>query len=124
MNQRPLGLLANCSRYLGSMASLRGGEADGHLRRPGHVHRSGEADHQGLAKRLDAARTVLGQLGGELTSSYLTVGPYDLVAILEAPNDDLVAKFALAVGSQGNVHTTSLKAFPEAEYRRLITGST
>lgn len=48
------------------------------------------------------------------------MGVYDLVAVIEAPNDDAVAKFVLALASAGNVRTTTLNAFPEAEYREII----
>lgn len=71
-------------------------------------------------KRLDAARTMLKDLGGTLKEFYLTLGQYDIVTVLEAPNDDVVARFVLQVASAGNVRTTTLKAFPEAEYRKVV----
>ena len=73
-------------------------------------------------KRLDAAKKLLKDMGGELKDVYLTLGQYDLVVVAEAPSDDVIAKFVLAVGSLGNVRTTTLKAFPEAEYRKIIAG--
>ena len=73
-------------------------------------------------KRLDAAKKLLKDLGGELKGFYLTLGEHDIVIIAEAPNDEAVAKFVLAVGSAGNVRTNTLKAFPEAEYRKIIQG--
>lgn len=73
-------------------------------------------------KRLDTAKKLLKDLGGDLKAFYLTLGQYDIVTIAEAPSDDVIAKFALALGSAGNVRTTTLKAFPEAEYRKIIQG--
>ena len=73
-------------------------------------------------KRLEAGKKLLKELGGELKQFYLTMGPYDIVIILEAPSDDVVAKFALAVGALGNVRTTHLRAFSEAEYRKIVAG--
>jgi len=73
-------------------------------------------------KRLDTAKKLLKDLGGDLRAFYLTLGQYDIVTIAEAPSDDVIAKFALALGSAGNVRTTTLKAFPEAEYRKIIQG--
>jgi uncharacterized protein with GYD domain len=58
-----------------------------------------------------------------MTGFYLTMGVYDFVAVMEVKDDETAAKYALAVAAQGNVRTTTLKAFPEAEYRRLIKGS-
>lgn len=73
-------------------------------------------------KRLDAAKKLLKELGGELKQFYLTMGSYDIVVVAEAPNDETVAKFVLAVGSAGNIRTTTLKAFTEAEFRKIIAG--
>lgn len=84
--------------------------------------------HQGIQnikdspKRLDAAKKLLKGMGGELKEFYLTMGAYDIVVVAEAPSDEVMAKFALAVGSAGNVRTTTLKAFTEAEYRKIIQG--
>ena len=71
-------------------------------------------------KRLDAAKKLLKSMGGEFKQFYLTMGAYDLATIVEAPNDEAIAKFALVVGSLGNIRTTTLKAFPEDEYRKII----
>lgn len=71
-------------------------------------------------KRVDAARELAGKLGAELKDVYLTIGPYDVMAILEAREDQDAAKFALSLGSLGNVRTAMLKAFPEDEYREIV----
>ncbi len=71
-------------------------------------------------KRLDAARKLLKDMGGELKAFYLTLGSYDIVTVAEAPNDETLAKFVLALASSGNVRTTTLKAFAEPDYRKLI----
>ncbi|MGE5850317.1 MAG: GYD domain-containing protein [Candidatus Methylomirabilota bacterium] len=71
-------------------------------------------------KRLDAAKKMLKGMGGEIKDFYLTMGSYDIAIIAEAPSDEAIAKFALASGSLGNVRTTTLKAFPEAEYRKIV----
>jgi len=49
-------------------------------------------------------------------------GRYDAIVFVEAPNDEVVAKFALAVGSQGNVRSETMRAFNEEEYRRIVSG--
>ena len=73
-----------------------------------------------LPKRLDAAKKILGDMGGSFKSFYLTMGEYDMVAVCEAPDDAVAARFALTLGMGGNVRTRTLKAFPEAAYRELI----
>ena len=71
-------------------------------------------------KRLDAAKTLAKKLNGEIVEFYMTTGAYDMVVMLEAPDDEAAAKFALSLGSGGNVRTTTLKAFSEQSYRSII----
>lgn len=53
---------------------------------------------------------------------YFTLGEYDIVALIEAPSDEAYARAALVIGSQGNIRTTTLKAFTQEEFVRLIQG--
>ena len=72
-------------------------------------------------KRLDAAKKLIKDMGGELKAVYLTMGSYDFVTVAEAPSDETVAKFVLTLASGGNVRTVTMKAFPENEYRKLVS---
>jgi uncharacterized protein with GYD domain len=72
-------------------------------------------------KRLDAARKQLGDMGGSFKSFFLTMGEYDMVAVVEAPDDAVLARFSLMLAASGNVRTRTLKAFPEFAYREIIT---
>ena len=71
-------------------------------------------------KRLDAAKALAKKFNGEILDFYMTTGAHDMVVMLEAPDDEAAAKFALSLGSAGNVRTTTLKAFPEKSYRSII----
>ena len=73
-------------------------------------------------KRLDAAKKVLKQLGGEVKAFYMTQGNFDALLISEAPNDDILAKFLLKTGAAGNVRTTTVRAYSEQEYRNIMGG--
>ena len=57
----------------------------------------------------------------EYKALYMTSGDSDLLAIVDAPNGDDVAKFVLALSSRGNVRTRTRRAWPEAEYLKLIS---
>jgi len=72
------------------------------------------------AKRLDAGREAFAKAGVKLKDTYLTMGRYDLVTVIEAPDDETYAKAVLGLGAQGSVSTETLKAFTEDEYRRII----
>ncbi len=72
--------------------------------------------------RAEAARQAIRDMGGDMKALYLTMGTYDLIAIIEAPSDEVAAKFVLGLGLLGNVRTTTLKAFTEAEFRDIVAG--
>jgi uncharacterized protein with GYD domain len=72
--------------------------------------------------RVDAARKAFQAAGGELKAFYMTFGEYDAVVISEGPNDETAAKLALSIGAQGNLRTTTSRAFTEAEFRKIVAG--
>ena len=71
--------------------------------------------------RLDAGKQAFKSAGAEIKDFYLTMGQYDAVVVSEAPDDETMAKIALTIGSQGNVQTQTFRAYPESEYRKLIS---
>jgi uncharacterized protein with GYD domain len=71
-------------------------------------------------KRLDAARQLAKKMGCEVREFYMTTGACDMVVIVDAPDDEAVAKFNLTLAMGGNVRTTTLKAFTEDSYRKII----
>lgn len=71
--------------------------------------------------RLDAAKAAFKAFGAEMTQFYLAMGRYDIIIVTEAPNDEAVAKAALAIGSRGAVKTETFRVFNEDEYRDIIS---
>ncbi len=70
--------------------------------------------------RLDAAKKAFKAAGGKLVAFYMTLGQYDLVTISEFPDDESAAKALLTLGASGNLRSQTLKAFTEAEYRKVL----
>ncbi len=71
------------------------------------------------AKRVEGVRDMAQRMGGKL-QIYYTMGEYDIVSIVEMPSDEAYNKFALWLGSQGNVRTKSLKAWTTEEAVKII----
>ncbi len=71
-------------------------------------------------KRLRAAKRLAKDCGLKFRDFHMTMGQYDGIATVEAPNDEAVAKFMLSLGSAGNVRTTTLKGFSEREFRKIV----
>ena len=72
--------------------------------------------------RLEKAKAAMKAAGGEMKAFYLTMGGYDAVAISEAPSNEAYANAILGIASGGAVRTETLCAFPEADYRKIVTG--
>jgi uncharacterized protein with GYD domain len=58
--------------------------------------------------------------GCEMKEIYWTLGQYDIVTIVEAPDEQSLMSFGLALGSAGNVRTQTLRAFNKAEFSALL----
>ncbi len=71
-------------------------------------------------QRVAAAREAARSHGCEMKEMYLTIGAHDIVAMIDAPDDAAMARFLLSVSATGNVRTTTLKAFSEDEYQKII----
>ncbi len=71
-------------------------------------------------KRAAAAKDAAKKLGVDMTQIYWTVGQYDLVAVIEAPNDESATAFALSTSSAGNVRTQTLRAFSRDETNAIL----
>jgi uncharacterized protein with GYD domain len=71
-------------------------------------------------RRLDAAKKLLTDMGGEMKQFYMVLGDFDFVGICEAPDDAVMARYVLQLGGLGFVRTKTLKAFPETAYREII----
>lgn len=81
----------------------------------------GIRNYKETAKRADSFGAAAQKLGAKLLNIYWTVGPYDLVAIIEAPDDESVTATLLQLGGVGNVRSTTLRAFGREEMDRIIT---
>ena len=73
------------------------------------------------SKRLDGLKQKLREMGGAVEAFYLTMGPYDTVAVVTLPDDATMARLALWLGAAGNVRTVTMRAFAEEEYRDIVT---
>ena len=70
--------------------------------------------------RLDAARALAKKMGCTLGDFYMTTGATDMAIIAEAPDDETMARFNLTLAMGGNIRTTTMKAFNEEAYRKII----
>jgi uncharacterized protein with GYD domain len=72
-------------------------------------------------KRADAVKEAAKKFGASMTQIYWTMGQYDIVAVIEAPDDASATAFALAIGGAGNVRGQTLRAFSRDEMGGILT---
>ncbi len=70
--------------------------------------------------RASAATALAESMGGKIKDIYWTNGPYDIVTVAEFPDDATGTAFLLAAGSQGNIRTTTLRAFDRDEVAEIL----
>ncbi len=80
----------------------------------------GVRNYKDTVQRADAVSQLAQRMGGSQTALYWTLGSYDLVSIADFPDDETATAFALAVSSQGNVRTTTMRAFTEGDMRSIL----
>ncbi len=71
-------------------------------------------------KRAEAFRSLCEKLGGRVKDLYWTMGRYDIVTIVEAPDDVTINAILYSVASLGNVRTETLRASTAQELNQVI----
>ena len=71
-------------------------------------------------QRYERSQQLQDKHGVRLQQIYWTVGPYDLVAIAEAPYEESITAFFLELASAGNLRTTTLRAYDRGEMSGIL----
>lgn len=80
----------------------------------------GVAAFKDTVDRYEAAREAAAARGITFKGIYWTVGQHDLVSVVEAPDDETATAFLLGLAAQGNLRSTTLRAFSADEMRAVI----
>jgi uncharacterized protein with GYD domain len=87
----------------------------------GHFSDQGIRSVKDTTKRADAAKELAKKLGATMKEVYWTIGRYDVVALVEAPDDSAVIAFGLNTGKAGNLRTETLRAFTQTEMDAILS---
>ncbi len=67
-------------------------------------------------ERIDEVNAEIGEYGCSVVAQYATLGSYDFVTILEAPDAGTVARLSVNLASRGTVDSNTMTAIPRAEF--------
>jgi uncharacterized protein with GYD domain len=70
--------------------------------------------------RHEAAMTQAEKMGMKIIEPFWTMGAYDVVVLLDAPDDETMTAFALKVSSMGSVKTHTMRAFRREEMEGIL----
>jgi uncharacterized protein with GYD domain len=82
----------------------------------------GAGNAKDTVQRYEAAEGAALKMGVKFKSFHWTMGAYDAVGIVEAPDDAAVSRFLLATGAQGSVRTATMRAYAKDEMTQILEG--
>jgi uncharacterized protein with GYD domain len=85
-----------------------------------HFTEQGIKNIKDSPKRAEAFRQSAKKHGATVKELYWTLGQFDIVTIIDAPDEATMTALGLSVGTLGNVRTQTLRAFSEAEMTAII----
>ena len=93
---------------------------------PGYISlmkftKQGIANIKESPKRIEEGKAAAEKLGIRVVGVWVTMGEYDLVAVCDAPDDQAVAVFQLALAGLGNVTTQTMRALSEEEFAQVVS---
>jgi uncharacterized protein with GYD domain len=71
-------------------------------------------------QRAGQAAELARSFGCEMKQIYWTLGGYDIVTVIDAPDDQSFMSFGCALGSAGNIRTQTLRAFTKDEFGAIV----
>lgn len=70
--------------------------------------------------RLQEVNKEIEKLGAKVTAQYATLGTYDFVNIVEAPDNATIARVSATLGARGSVRLLTLPAIPVPEFLKSL----
>jgi uncharacterized protein with GYD domain len=80
----------------------------------------GVRDVKNTVKRSRAAREAFAAMGVNAREWFFTLGQYDVVLTVDAPDDETLTRATLALAMTGNLRTTTLRGFGEKEMEAIV----
>ena len=71
-------------------------------------------------ERIKEVNQEVEKMGVKILQQYAVLGPYDFVNILDAPNNEVISKVAVELGSRGTIQTTTLPALPIDDFIQAV----
>ncbi len=81
----------------------------------------GRSKVKDLPEMIKRAKAESQQMGIRIVGVWLTLGEYDMVAVVDAPDDQTIARRLLLTGRAGNASSVTMRAFSEEEFAQIVS---
>lgn len=71
-------------------------------------------------ERIKEVNTELEKMGVKVLAQYAVLGPYDFINILEAPDNETIARVVIELGARGTVQIVTLSAIPIDSFEKRL----
>jgi len=72
--------------------------------------------------RIQEVNKEIESMGARVVGQWAVLGPYDFVNVVEAPNNETVARISLELGARGTIQIMTLPAIPVEELQARLRG--
>lgn len=73
-------------------------------------------------ERLQAVNQEVEEMGAKVIAQFATMGGYDFINIIEAPNNEVMSKLSVELGSRGTIKITVLPAIDVEDFIAILSG--
>ena len=71
--------------------------------------------------RIQEVNKEIEAMGAKVVGQWAVLGPYDFVNVVEAPNNETVARISVELGARGTIQIMTLPAIPVEEFQARLT---
>jgi uncharacterized protein with GYD domain len=71
-------------------------------------------------ERIEEVNKEIEKMGAKVHAQYAVLGPYDFINLVEAPNNEVIAKVSMELGARGTIHIVTLPAIPVPEFIEML----
>jgi uncharacterized protein with GYD domain len=81
----------------------------------------GAASIKESPQRISQGKALAEKLGMQVVGVWVTMGQYDMIGIVDSPNEEAISQWALTLSGMGNITTQSMRALSEGEFAQIVS---
>ena len=71
---------------------------------------------KGRPERIEEVNKEIESMGAKVVDQYAVLGPYDFISVVEAVDNETIARISVELGARGTIQITTLPAIPVPKF--------